>query len=101
MSDPLDTLLNDMLTAPMALIADDGFSYALFMRIADAQSRRSRYISAALASVACVLFALVSAIALRAQVTSTTAAVMLPIALSLAIGTLILSRSIQLLFQDS
>jgi uncharacterized membrane protein len=100
MSDPLDAILNEMLSAPMIYIADDGFSHAVIARIAEMQFRRSRFISAALATVACMLFALVSAMALRAQVTSQAAAVLLPVALSLAIGTLILSRSVQQLFQD-
>jgi len=100
MSDPLDTLLNEMLAAPLAPIVDNGFSHAVFARLVEMQSRRNSAISVALASVACVLFALVSALTLRTQLTSTTAAVMVPVAISLALGTLILSRAVQQLFQE-
>ncbi len=100
MSDPIDTLLNEMLAAPLAGVVDDGFSNAVFVKLIEMQGRRTRTISIVLASIACVLFALVSTLALRAQPTSTATAVMLPIALSLAIGTLILSRAVQQLLQE-
>lgn len=100
MSDPLDTLLNELLIEPPPYVSDDGFSQAILARIAQAQFRRTRLVSWGLASLACMLFALASAVALRAQLTSPAASIVLPVVLSLAFGTLVLSRSIVQLFQE-